>query len=418
MRTSLYRTARTLTLALTLLLAAGCGTHTARHRSLGTGPGLFDRFLSRVDTLTDPERRDLVEELLTTIEESPKLSVPYTEDTTVVLLYTGDARHVRVAGDWNGWDPVDTLARVKGTDLFYRELHFPANARLDYKFVVDGVWILDPRNPRRIMGGFGPNSELAMPKYVQPATITPYPKQKERGQVQPFTFTSKFDGSTRNVQVYLPSGYSSDTTRYPTLYVQDGSDYIGLASMVNVLDHCIAEGICRPLIAVFVDPVDRDTEYRLDENFMKMFIGEIVPMVDGRFRTIDAPEARGVMGSSLGGLTAIYFAHSHPEIFGIAAGQSSALWIDNQYLIDVIEQDPPTPVRYDLEWGTYESEDVQRWNERLRDVLEAKGNELTWRELPEGHSWGHWRGTLDNLLGDLFPPAEGKGKAKTSTNGD
>ncbi|MFH0881983.1 MAG: alpha/beta hydrolase-fold protein [bacterium] len=405
MKRFIHSAAWTLIVTSAILLATGCGDRTARHRSLGLEPGLFHRFLKRAETLSDGPKRELVAELFTLIEESPKYSVPITEETTAVFLYTGDAQHVRIAGDWNEWEPIDTLVHLKGTDLFYGEIAFPDRARLDYKLVVDGVWILDPRNPRTITGGYGPNSELAMPEYVQPVAIQPHPDLKNRGHVEPFTFTSEMDGSTRNVQVYLPSAYAAgDTAHYPTLYVHDGSEYIGLASMVNTLDYCIAKGVCRPLIVVFVDPVDRDKEYWLDDKFMELFVGEIVPMIDRRYRTIDSPESRGVMGSSLGGLTAIYFAYSHPEIFGVAAGQSSALWIDNQFIIDVIENDPPSSVRYDLEWGSFEGDDVVMLNQRLVEVLEEKENPLTWRELPEGHSWGHWRGTIDDLLGDQYPP--------------
>ena len=53
--------------------------------------------------------------------------------------------------------------------FFYKELSFESTARLDYKFVVGSSWILDPRNPNKVKGGFGDNSELAMPQFVQPS---------------------------------------------------------------------------------------------------------------------------------------------------------------------------------------------------------------------------------------------------------
>lgn len=410
MKRNIHKTAQILVVVMGMLVLAGCGNRTARHRSLGVEPGLFHRFLSRADTLSDSPRDELVHELLTIIDESPKYSYPYTEDTTAVFIYTGDAQHVRVAGDWNDWEPIDTLVHMKGTDLFYREMHFPKKARLDYKMVVDGVWILDPRNPRQISGGFGPNSELAMPGYKTPEAIQPHPDLKERGHVEPFVYTAKLDKSTRTIQVYLPYGYSTeDSTRYPTLYVNDGSDYINLAYMVNTLDYMIAKGLCRPLIVVFVDAANHDTEYWLNEKYMKLFTTEIVPMIDSRYHTINSPSERGIMGSSLGGLTAIYFAHFNPNLFGLVAGQSSALWVDNQYIIDVIEADSSTGIKYDLGWGSFEGDDVTLLNQRLVEILQDKGNPLTWRERPEGPSWGHWRATVVDILEDLYPPVAKKG---------
>ena len=32
-------------------------------------------------------------------------------------------------------------------------------------------WILNPLNPRQVSGGFGQNSELAMPEYTDPPEI-------------------------------------------------------------------------------------------------------------------------------------------------------------------------------------------------------------------------------------------------------
>ncbi|MDZ7623881.1 MAG: hypothetical protein U5J96_05460 [Ignavibacteriaceae bacterium] len=38
-------------------------------------------------------------------------------------------------------------------------------------FLNGSNWILDPENPNTCQGGFGPNSELSMPLYVQPWEI-------------------------------------------------------------------------------------------------------------------------------------------------------------------------------------------------------------------------------------------------------
>jgi hypothetical protein len=91
------------------------------------------------------------------------------------VSYRGTARDVTLAADMNGWDPArDPLTRVADTDLFFLSLQFPADARLDYKLVSDGQWLLDPLNPRTILGGYGPNSQAMMPRYVPPPEIERY----------------------------------------------------------------------------------------------------------------------------------------------------------------------------------------------------------------------------------------------------
>jgi enterochelin esterase-like enzyme len=37
-------------------------------------------------------------------------------------------------------------------------------------------------------------------------------------------------------------------------------------------------------------------------------------------------------------------------------------------------------------------------NRNLRDILKNKGVQVQYFEVPEGHSWGHWRALLDDLL--------------------
>lgn len=85
----------------------------------------------------------------------------------MAFLYRGPARTVTFTGDFDRWQPRPPRSRrLGGSDLWLQEETFPADARLDYKIVVDGQrWLLDPANPHRQRGGFGDNSVLAMPGY-------------------------------------------------------------------------------------------------------------------------------------------------------------------------------------------------------------------------------------------------------------
>jgi enterochelin esterase family protein len=40
----------------------------------------------------------------------------------------------------------------------------------------------------------------------------------------------------------------------------------------------------------------------------------------------------------------------------------------------------------------------------FRDYLSGSGYDITWLELPEGHSWGQWRATIDVMVPYFFPP--------------
>jgi len=323
---------------------------------------------------------------------------PYIENQTAYFVYhQSSVSEVTVAGDFNGWSPTVThLYRLAGTNFYYRGLNFENDARLDYKFVVDGNWILDPLNPHTITGGFGPNSELAMPGYVQPPEIQTYPIP--HGALETFTFTDDLQGRSRQVWVYLPPEYDS-THVYPTVYFHDGGEYLSLAYARNVLDYLIDQQLIEPVVAIFVDPTNRNEEYTYDNAFLTMFVQDLVPYIDSHYATSQDSSHRAVVGVSLGGLTALWFAYEHPEIFGCAAGFSPSVWLGN-LLQDYTEAEPNT--RLYLDAGTYEGQLYQS-TVQLHNILDGKNWPHRWRVWHEGHSWGSWRAHLDEALTYFFP---------------
>ncbi len=57
-------------------------------------------------------------------------------------------------------------------------------------------------------------------------------------------------------------------------------------------------------------------------------------------------------------------------------------------------------MRFFVSQGAYDL-DVTN-TRRLRDVLEVKGHALRYVETSDGHSWGNWRGVLDDMLVYFF----------------
>ncbi len=236
-----------------------------------------------------------------------------------------------------------------------------------------------------------------MPGYVPPAEIIFNP-DIPHGKVIEERFASKILGNERGVYFYMPPGYGNDEDRlYPVLFVHDGGEYIRLASMVTVADNLIAAGEIDPLIMVFIDPVDRGGEYKNGKGFTRMIVEEIVPMVDGRFRTDMDPVARGMMGASLGGLISVQITWDNPGIFGFCASQSGAFMANYTDAVQMVESGPPREIRYYLDWGTYEP-GIAGSNEEMREAILRGGHELIWKVYPEGHSWGSWRAHLDDIL--------------------
>jgi enterochelin esterase-like enzyme len=73
----------------------------------------------------------------------------------------------------------------------------------------------------------------------------------------------------------------------------------------------------RRAITVFVNAVSSEDSY-LDALWQieSMMIEELIPHIDGQYRTDPTPESRMLSGFSMGGNMAFYYAVKHPELFG------------------------------------------------------------------------------------------------------
>jgi len=366
----------------------------------------LEETLRRIEAERDPAaRRSLVDALVARARAAgTPLVGPGTRSGLgcATFLYRGEAREVALAGDMTGWSAEkEYLERVEGTDLFFLSREFPLDTRLDYKLLPDGKWMLDPLNPRTMTGGYGPNSELAMPRYVAPGEVERDPAVP-RGSVEALALESRRPGHARRASVYLPPGYAAGDRRLPVLYLHDGQDWLDYAKLDVILDNLIARDAIPPVIAVLVPPVDRRAEYSMTPEFEAFFVEEVVPAVDARYRTRRSPESRTVGGISAGGVAALSLALRHPEVFGKCIAQSTASWGKLEALRDLVRSSPGRPSAVYLDVGRFEGEfagsDLVRFSRGLRDDLAARGVEVRYQEVNEGHSWGNWRARMRDAL--------------------
>ena len=187
---------------------------------------------------------------------------------------------------------------------------FPPDARLDYKIIVDGAYLLDPLNPRTQLGGYGPNSVLYMPEYRYPEETLPRPGVAQGQLSEPLTIRSRALGYDVQYQVYTPAGYET-LQDLPVIYATDGQEYAhpDMGALPIVLDNLIADGAIRPVLAVFIDMRDpatggnrRETLLVANDRFQQFLVAELVPAIDQAYRTRAAADGRAILGTSLGGL--------------------------------------------------------------------------------------------------------------------
>jgi len=326
-------------------------------------------------------------------------------DNTALFLFRGKADSVESRGDFQA-----QYARQGETDLWAFLRRFEADARVEYKIVLDGKrWILDPLNPLTEVGGLGTTSVVRMPLYQEPAWPIVADEAASGRLSDPVTLASQSLGYRVRYRVYTPAGYDT-LERLPAIYVTDGQDYINpsMGAMIMALDGLIAGKQIRPEIAVFIDPRDPLTGSNRREQemvatgvdacpFCDFVAQELVPAVDAAYRTDASPDSRAILGFSLGGGFAAQMGLAYGSVFHLVAIQSP--YLQNDWTLAGYQEESRLPLKVFLNHGTY---DLGASSARLRNILEAKGYPLLYVETHEGHSFGTVRGVLADLLVYFF----------------
>jgi enterochelin esterase-like enzyme/outer membrane protein assembly factor BamB len=366
------------------------------------------RLLDEVSRTAD--KAAVVDRFLSQAAQGPLIEPP----DRVVFLYRGEATDVGIATDLIGMRREDPMRRVPGTDLFFYEARVDPESRVNYSFVRNfEPSIPDPRNPRRVPGpGSGEASSLAMPGWKEPAHLAEAPEGR-RGRLEKVDFASTVRPPARAaLHVYLPSGYDEGNTRYPVAYVVDGDGAREKGLLPRTLDNVIPERVS-PAVVVFLGRVDwspgtppEDQE----EAAYEMLVREIVPLVDGRFRTRAEPGSRAVVGSSWSGITALRAAFDPGGLFGAVGLQSLAMLdSDEAKLLPHLRPAAQRPLRVYHDWTKYDAHatreawDMRVTNARFDQTLRRLGHQPRGGEAPDGSGWASWRNRTDRLFETLFP---------------
>ncbi|MCK6617894.1 MAG: hypothetical protein L6Q51_09630 [Cyclobacteriaceae bacterium] len=344
--------------------------------------------------------------------------IPLVDNDSVLFLFRGSASQVAWRGDFNNWgyktDLPLTGTQLTGTDLWMAKASFPADARLDYKILLsDTDWILDPANPHQQWSGVGggsPNSELRMPDWKPDPITQPIPGAPAGALERDILLTSKVLGYQVMYSVYYPPGYKP-SEKYAIAYFTDGYEYLHpkLGNLETILNNLIYQNKIRPLLVVLVDhrePVNRSNNRRMQElamnaKYLSFFTDELIPQIESKLRLPANQKERAIIGTSMGGLTAAYFAFSRPDIFGMAGIQSPAFWF-KPAIYTLCEQSDNPPVKIFLTTGTIN--DAQEGAQKMKELFEKNTCTYQYSETRQGHSWGNWRDTIDDILVYFFPP--------------
>ena len=324
----------------------------------------------------------------------------------VHFVYRGEAKDVGIVGDMIGFRREDPMHRVAGTDLFHYSVLLEPDSAVSYGFLPDyGEPIPDPLNEQVHEGLFGEVSWFAMPAWQDGEF---YGEASRPGRLETVTWESTIKEGERTAHVYLPAGYDADDRRYPVAYVHNGQVALEQGQAQAALDNLIGETV-EPVIAVFVVMTEPEQGRRgPGPEYVEMVAKELVPKIDGMFRTVDDRMARASVGTGGAASPAFMVGLSHGDLFGKIAAQSASIMTPDLFAGMVTSADERSLVIYQ-EWGTYhlrsphEAWDMSEGNRGFWSVLRERGYRPTGGEVPDGYGWAFWRARADKMWSALFP---------------
>ncbi|MFH1531353.1 MAG: alpha/beta hydrolase-fold protein [Pseudomonadota bacterium] len=263
------------------------------------------------------------------------------EETCLVVTWLPEHDVVAIRGEFNAWEE-EAMEASPLAGWFWAVV--PAavvDGCKQYKLFADDQWFPDPLN-RWI--GF---ADIAINSALCPAGVS-------RIALVEGVYSPQLD-NTRSLYVYVPApAFDDPGATFPVLYMQDGFNVFtnpmtpfGAWEIDGAADALIATGEVAPLIIVGVDTDDRMDEYLyagitvdlgggpiqvtpLLPDYAEFLVDVVKPLVDERFPTKPGRGDTAIAGSSLGGISSLWIAWHHADVFGRVASFSGSYWVGQE----------------------------------------------------------------------------------------
>jgi len=266
---------------------------------------------------------------------SPEVSA---ERRITFRIAAPQAQAVRVSGgDIPGLGQNGVMAKGENGVWTFSSAPVPPGA-YRYNINVDGVAVIDPRNPLTSVS----NNNVWSLALVPGSDIFDT-KQVPHGAVASVTYYSAPLQRHRRMHVYTPPGYETTNTRYPVFYLLHGAGdsdeawtSVGRAGII--LDNLIAAKKAQPMIVVMpaghtngptpgiggpapalTIPAGQPDEFTQD------FTAAIRPYIEKHYRVRSGREYRAIAGLSMGGSQTLNIAIPHLTDYAYVGVFSSGL---------------------------------------------------------------------------------------------
>jgi len=276
-------------------------------------------------------------------------------------------------------------------------------------------------------GGSNGRSQIPAPEHpvpILPALAAPddasfyAEKDVPHGKVEVVHYKNSA-GVEKRMHIYLPPGYETSLERrYPVLYLNHGggendSHWTASGFAHRILDNLIAEGKARPMIIAMPDSgklvSGTPPKAGEDDACTKEYLQDILPFMDGKYRTRKEREARAVAGLSMGGFVVLNTGLTHLDTFGELYVFSSGYWPDMlpafKERMGPLLSDPainrrfPVPVYF----GVGETDIAYLNSMKTLAVFNEHGVRTFSTLSSHGHEWKNWRRYLQQTAQVMFP---------------
>ena len=293
-----------------------------------------------------------------------------------------------------------------------------------YTFNVDGLTVVDPRNPKTSESNGNVWSLVLVPgSDIFDTRDVPH------GAVAEIHYASKTLGRTRRAHVYTPPGYELNQEKYPVFYLLHGASdcddswtTVGRAGMI--LDNLIAAGKAKPMLVVM--PAGHTGSFQFGgrgsggferqmSDFADDFSKDLRPYIESHYRVIADQAHRAIAGLSMGGAQTLnvsfgklddyaYVGVYSSGIFGITGGfggqAPNTQWEDgHKETLD--NGDLKKGVK--LVWfGCGKDDFLVGTSDATVEMLKKHGFDVQYNKTEGGHTWLVWRDYLAEFAPKLF----------------
>ncbi len=339
-----------------------------------------------------------------------------------------------MGGLLNSRSMAHSLFQLGDSDIWYRTYQLPATVRATYHFFVNNEPVSDPLSkhtlhvpPDEVSVFLDKEMHLGIVELPAAPPEIPWLELKQetpRDILHSQLFSSSTVGHDYRLAVYTPYNYHADNDPYPLLLLYDTWTYTEVIPASTLLDNLIAAGAIPPLVAVLFGHLcrkDRMQEMGFYEPFFTCVMQELLPYIQQHYAITRDPALSIVAGASMGGIAAMYTGLRHPERFGNIYSHTGSFHSGPpterayQRLEREIQQRALVPQRFYLDVGMLERDEMGHGspdggpnaiqsNRFIRDVLRARGYDVTYTEYPGGHDLLWAPATLAQALLDLTTP--------------